>query len=103
MLYRFSAIKKISASNEDYIYASKEMLQPISLVSYTGVIRLSSLYKYWSTDNLYKNFTVPKTMLRKRWQLFLKTWQFSDNANCPQFLLGTVFVNAHIKLNQMAD
>lgn len=60
----------------------KEIIKFIGIVAYMGLVRMPSLEKYWSNDVLYKNFIIPKIMSRNRFQLLLRMWHFSDNANC---------------------
>lgn len=62
----------------------KEMIRFIGVVAYMGLVKMPSLEKYWSNDDLYKNVIIPKTMSRNRFQLLLRMWHFSDNKSCPE-------------------
>lgn len=62
----------------------KEIIQFIGIVAYMGLVKMPSLEKYWSNDDLYKNCIIPRIMPRNRFQLLLRMWHFSDNASCPE-------------------
>ncbi|XP_050507475.1 piggyBac transposable element-derived protein 4-like [Diabrotica virgifera virgifera] len=62
----------------------KEMIRFLGIVAYMGLVKMPSLEKYWSNDDLYKNVIIPKTMSRNRFQLLLRMWHFSDNERCPE-------------------
>lgn len=47
------------------------MLKFIGIVAYMGIMRISSLEKNWSKDDLFKNSVIPKTMTRNKFQLLL--------------------------------
>ncbi|CAH1975477.1 unnamed protein product [Acanthoscelides obtectus] len=61
-----------------------EMLKFIGIVAYMGMVRMPSLEKYWSTDELFQISIIPKVMSRNRFQLLLRMWHFSDNNDCPE-------------------
>lgn len=61
-----------------------EMLKFIGIVAYMGMVRMPSLEKYWSTDELFQISVIPKVMPRNRFQLLLRMWHFSDNKACPE-------------------
>lgn len=60
-----------------------EMLKFIGIVAYMGMVKMPSLDKYWSTDELFHIGTIPKIMSRNRFQLLLRMRHFSNNATCP--------------------
>nr|CAI5836004.1 unnamed protein product [Callosobruchus analis] len=62
----------------------EEMLKFIGIVAYMGMVRMPSLEKYWSNDELFHISIIPRIMPRNRFQLLLRMWHFSNNEDCPE-------------------
>nr|CAI5826581.1 unnamed protein product [Callosobruchus analis] len=62
----------------------EEMLKFIGIVAHMGMVRMPSLEKYWSNDELFHISIIPRIMPRNRFQLLLRMWYFSNNEDCPE-------------------
>ncbi|CAH1955847.1 unnamed protein product [Acanthoscelides obtectus] len=82
VLYDTNDIKKESRLHRWAPTDRKENIRFIGVVAYMGLVKMPSLEKYWSNDDLYKNVIIPKNMSRNRFQLLLRMWHFSDNESC---------------------
>jgi hypothetical protein len=72
--------KKMRDKNKDWTdTTTEEMRQFIGICLYMGLVRLSKLRDYWSSDNYYCNPAVTKTMTRHRFELLLTSLHFADN------------------------
>lgn len=58
-----------------------EMRKFLALLLHMGPVSLPTIEHYWSTNNLYKNTLFGSIMSRNRFQLLLRFWHFTDNAN----------------------
>ncbi|XP_064601226.1 piggyBac transposable element-derived protein 4-like [Liolophura sinensis] len=58
-----------------------EMKKFLALLLHMGPVSLPTIEHYWSTNNLYKNTLFGSIMSRNRFQLLLRFWHFTDNAN----------------------
>lgn len=61
-----------------------EMKQFIGLLGYMGMVRMNSIRDYWSTNPIFKNDIAPNTMSRNRFEVLLRMWHFSDNAESAE-------------------
>nr|CAI5836253.1 unnamed protein product [Callosobruchus analis] len=67
-----------------WVPTDKEMLKFIGIVAYMGMVKMPSLEKYWSNDELFHTSIIPRIMPRNRFQLLLRMWHFSNNEDCPE-------------------
>lgn len=61
-----------------------EMNSFIGLLFYTGLVKISSILKYWSKNILYQNEICKKTIPRNRFELLLRFWHFANNETAPE-------------------
>lgn len=59
-----------------------EMKTFLGIVMWMGLTSQPSLASYWSKSYLYRS-EIPKYMTRNRFEIILKTFHCSNNAECP--------------------
>ncbi|XP_057308123.1 uncharacterized protein LOC130646009 [Hydractinia symbiolongicarpus] len=61
--------------------SSQEMRCFIAVMLHMGFLNMPTIEHYWSQDIFYNSSSSSRVMSRNRFQLILRFWHFSDNAN----------------------